>query len=216
MIENRKNLLLFTFFGLLGSFLMFCGDMILYFEKVSGANYNSIAKMSTVPLKRVMLGGLMGPLSAIFSVAGAYVFYLIFSSVNKLLAKLSFLSLSSFFIFAGSYHAVFANLGFVGRLIEPYRTMHIKIVLHYLSLIYKFAFVFGLLWTIIFVALVFLKKSLLPGWIVLFTPTLWILLAPVFKNLIPYPLGGIIYGGWINLTFVVFYSVLLVYFYKKS
>ena len=34
--------------GILGSALMFTGDMLLYYEQVSGTDYDSIARMSEV------------------------------------------------------------------------------------------------------------------------------------------------------------------------
>jgi hypothetical protein len=103
------------------------------------------------------------------------------------------------------YHAVFATYGFAARLPEPMRTEHIAFVRQYLSLIHRIDYVIGIIWTILFIYLTLLKKSILPIWLIFFTPTLIILIQPVFKNYIPYPLGTIIYGGWFNLSFILFF-----------
>jgi hypothetical protein len=195
---------------------MFSGDMLFYYEKVSGANYNCIVKMSTMPVERLFAGGIMGPLSTIFSIIGAYLFYIVFRSINKTLAKSSFVLLASFFVFAGAYHAVFTNLGFIGRLQEPFRSQQLKIVSRFLNTIYSFDFTIGVLWTLIFLYLIIFKKTKFPEWIVLFTPTLLILLGNAVQNFIPYPLGAIIYGGWINLSFVLFYFICFIYFSKNN
>ncbi len=216
MKYNRNILLLFSFFGFFGSFLMFCGDMLFYFERVSGANYNSIARMGQMPVKRLIAGGLMGPISAVFSIAGTYVFYILFKNYSERLARVCFLSLAAFFVFAAAYHSVFANLGFFAKLPIALRSNYLKMVKEYLDTIYIFNFALGLLWTLLFLFFVIFKKSILPRWLILFTPTLWILLAPYIKNSIPYPFGGVIYGGWINLSFGIFYFLIFLFFYSSK
>ena len=49
-----------------------------------------------------------------------------------------------------------------------------------------------------------------PIWMLLFTPTLLILLIQYLQDYIPYPLGAIIYGGWINVCFMLFFVLLCV------
>lgn len=203
---------IFSLFGLSGSLIMFTGDMLFYYEKVSGANYDSVARMSEIPVKRLFAGGIMGPLSTVFSIMGTYLFYIVFRSINKTLAKISVFSLSAFFVFASAYHSVFTNLGFAGRLPEPFRSRQLNIISRFLDTIYSFDFVFGLLWTIIFLYLILFKKTLFPKWFILFTPTILILLGDTIKGFIPYPLGAIIYGGWINLSFVLFYFICFICF----
>ncbi len=69
-----NKLQLFSLSGVLGSLLMFSGDMILYYEPVSGAEYNSVAVMSAMPIERLIAGGLIGPFASIFSIIGGYIF----------------------------------------------------------------------------------------------------------------------------------------------
>jgi len=116
MKKNTFKLILLS--GIVGSLLMFLGDMLLYYEPVSGLDYNSVARMGTMPIERLIAGGLIGPFASIFSIIGAYLFYMIFKSANKILAKFLFISFAIMFVFAGTYHAMFPNYGFIGRLPE--------------------------------------------------------------------------------------------------
>lgn len=77
-------------------------------------------------------------------------------------------------------------------------------------------FVSGTVWTILLFYLVIFKKSQYPIWMLLFTPTILVLLSCVIKNHIPYPLGAIIYGGWKNLCFTLFFLVCILYFKKHK
>ena len=62
--------------GLIGALLMFCGDMTLYFDKddyVQDGTINPIIDiMKKLPPKRVMLGGLIGPVAAFLYCIGFY------------------------------------------------------------------------------------------------------------------------------------------------
>ena len=213
---NIKNLQFLTLFGILGSLLMFTGDMLLYYEPVSGLNYNSTSRMSTMPIQRLIAGGIMGPIASIFSIIGCYFFFVVFRSVNKLLAKFLFVSFAVLFVFAGSYHAMFPNLGFIGRLPELLQAQQLIYIRTYLNKMNTLIYIFGTIGTLLLFYLVIFKKSHFPKWMLLFTPTLLILLASLVKNYIPYPFGAIVYGGWINLCFVLFFTICLIYFSKTS
>lgn len=210
-----NKLQLLSLSGILGSVLMFSGDMLLYYEPVSGHDYNSAARMSTMPIERLIAGGLIGPVASIFSILSGYLFYLIFRSVNKFLAKVLFVFFAILFVFAGSYHAMFPNLGFIGRLPESLQSQQLLFIRTYLKSIYTLIYICGTFWTLILFYLVIFKKSLYPIWMLLFTPTLLILLSSLVKNYIPYPLGAIIYGGWINLCFILFFSACFLHLSRK-
>jgi hypothetical protein len=210
-----NKLQLLSLSGILGSVLMFSGDMLLYYEPVSGLSYNSTAKMGTMPIERLIAGGLIGPVASIFSIISGYLFYLIFRSVNKFLAKVLFVCFAILFVFAGSYHAMFPNLGFIGRLPESLQPQQLSFIRTYLKSIITLIYICGTFWTLILFYLVIFKKSLYSVWMLLFTPTLLILLSSLVKNYIPYPLGAVIYGGWINLCFLLFFCVCFLHFSRK-
>lgn len=211
---NKLQLLAIS--GIFGSLLMFTGDMLLYYEAVSGLDYDSIARMSTMPINRLMAGGFIGSFASVFSIMGAYLFYLVFRPVNKLLASIMFFCFSFLFIVAGTYHAMFPYFGFVGRLPEELQGQQIQFIKTYLTYINMVIYLAGTIWTLLLFYLVIFKKTLYPVWMLFFTPTLLILLAGIIKNYVPYPLGAIIYGGWINLCFMLFFSVCLFQFRRKK
>jgi len=200
-----NKLKLYSLSGLLGGLIMFAGDQLFYFQKISGATYNSTPRMGEMPIERLVTGGILGPVAAIFYIIGAYYLYEVFKKESKLLAQASFALLAVFLLFAGAYHAVFATYGFAARLPENLNTEHVAFVTQYLAAIHSVDYVIGIIWTIVFLWLLLFKKSGLPKWLAFFTPTLIILLQPFFKDYIPYPLGTIIYGGWFNLSFVLFF-----------
>lgn len=213
---KTKELQLLTLFGILGSLLMFTGDMLLYYEPVSGLDYNSTSRMSTMPIQRLIAGGIIGPVASIFSIIGCYFFFVIFKSVNKFLAKFLFASFAILFVFAGSYHAMFPNLGFIGRLPESLQSQQLIYIRTYLNQINTLIYIFGTIGTFILFYLVIFKKTLFPKWMLLFTPTILILFASLIKNYIPYPFGAIVYGGWINLCFMLFFTICLLHFSRMS
>jgi len=191
---------------------MFTGDMLLYYEPVSGIDYDSTSRMSGMPIERLIAGGLIGPVASIFSITGGYLFYMIFKPVNKILAILLFVSFAILFVFAGNYHAMFPNLGFIGRLPESLQPQQLIFVRTYLRSINTLIYFSGIFWTGILFYLVIFKKTQYPKWMLLFTPTLLILLSSLIKSSIPYPFGAIVYGGWINLCFMLFFIVCFLYF----
>ena len=202
--------------GIFGSLLMFTGDMLLYYEPVSGLEYDSVAVMSTMPIKRLIAGGLIGPIAAVFSIIGGYLFYIVFRSANTILAKILFACFAIMFVVAGTYHAMYPNFGFIGRLPESLQAEQLLFIRAYLKSINTVAYACGTLFTLLLFYLVIFKKSIYQVWMLLFTPTLLILLAKTIKNYVPYPLGAVVYGGWINLCFMLFFIVCFIHFSRRN
>ena len=211
-----NKLQLLSLSGILGSLLMFTGDMLLYYEPVSGLEYDSVSVMGTMSIERLIAGGLIGPIASVFSIIGGYLFYIVFRSANKILAKVLFACFAILFVFAGTYHALFPNFGFIGRLPESLQIEQLLFIRAYLKSINTVVYTCGSLFTLLLFYLVIFKKSIYPVWMLLFTPTLLILLAKTVKNYIPYPLGAIVYGGWINLCFMLFFIVCFIHFRRKN
>lgn len=206
----------FSLLGLLGALLMFTGDMFLYYEPVSGPDYNSIAKMSTQPFNYLFTGGILGPIASIFYILGGLLFYVVFKPVNKTLASILFALFAIVYVFAGTYHASFPNYGFVGRLPVEFQSQQFNYIHDYLGVIYNIMFYCLILWTILLFYLVLFKKSVYPKWLLILTPTFFVLLSGTIKSITPYPLGAIIYGGWLNISYIIFFAITLIYFSRKK
>jgi len=206
----------FSLLGLLGALLMFTGDMFLYYEPVSGQNYNSIAKMTIQPIKYLTIGGIIGPIASIFYILGGLLFYLVFKPINKVFASILFVLFGIVYMFAGTYHASFPNYGFVGRLPIEFQSQQIGYIRDYLGAMYNIMFYCSILWTILLFYLVLFKKSIYPKWLLIFTPTLLTFFSTYIKSVTPYPYGAILYGGWLNISYVIFFAISLVYFSRKK
>lgn len=207
---------LFSLFGILGALMMFTGDMLLYYEPVSGPDYNSILRMSTMPINRLIAGGLIGPIASIFFILGGYLFYILFKPINKLFASILFALFAIIYILAGTYHSMFPNFGFVGRLSADLQPQQLDYIHRYLDIIYSIMLYLGIIWTALLFYLVIFKKSLYPKWLLIFTPTILVLLSGTIRSITPYPLGAIIYGGWLNLSYLIFFTVSLIHFRRKE
>ncbi len=201
--------------GILGAILMFIGDMFLYGGFYSGSEYYEYSRriMGEIPLLRLMIGGAIGPIASILYAIGFWQIYLAIKSAGKVLASISFSGFAVMSIIAGSYHSGFVNTGLILRArasIQQCDLESVKILLgqsiDYLHFLYNMMFVFGTIGTIIFMFTIIFRKTYYPKWIILFTPTL-LLLTSSIAAYIPSPFGGIIYGGYINLIFLLFFCV---------
>ena len=61
-----KKLRLTGYAGITGSLLMYTGDMLLYFttQPIPDREKDLLLSMGTVPLERLIAGGIIGPLAA--------------------------------------------------------------------------------------------------------------------------------------------------------
>ena len=105
--------------GLLGSFLMFLGDMILYYDPNDYDGRDTINSiigiMKNVSTKRLYLGGLLGPISAFIYCIGFY--HIVLSCQENYLSLACFVFLINIFgmILGGAYHIQCAYLGLLSR-----------------------------------------------------------------------------------------------------
>ena len=105
--------------GLFGSFLMFLGDMTLYYDPndYDGKDTinNIIGIMKNVSIKRLYLGGLLGPICAFIYCIGFY--HIVLAAQEKYLNAAWFVFLINIFgmILGGTYHIQCAYLGLLSR-----------------------------------------------------------------------------------------------------
>ncbi|MDO4701257.1 MAG: hypothetical protein Q4A47_01390 [Erysipelotrichaceae bacterium] len=208
------NLIIITMcIGLLGAFFMFLGDMSLYYDKdgfdVTNAQASIIEIMKKVGTKRLYIGGLLGPLSAFLYVFGYY-HILLFTRVEYgLLAFICFLVLCLGIVFAAAYHSQCANLGLIGRC-EHIPSM--QETLNYTNLQKKFVFTFLGIGNLLLAILIGLGYTILPQWMILFSPLAWMFWLPLLNKL-PKKLHIILVGGWFNLVSVLYYGSALITFF---
>ena len=109
-------------------------------------------------------------------------------------------------IAGGAYHSHCVYLGLLG---ESEQRKDLDIVLSYfqkLSILLYLGEGLGLLFLII---LIVIGKTVLPMWMALLSPGILFLLRPLARKL-PKGLHMIIYGGFTNIIFVIYYLILLI------
>lgn len=197
--------------GLLAGILMFCGDMLLYYDQkdyVSDGTFNSIIEiMKNISTKRLYAGGMIGPIAAFLYCVGYYHIVLIFNNEIFILAIVCFLILCMAIIIGGAYHSHCAYLGLIGKL-DDEKAM--DVVITYFSLINKVCFIFQIIGLFMLFLSIILGWTVLPKFFAVVTPGMLYLLLPLMRKL-PKGIHIIICGGWSNLIFIIYYAVLLIY-----
>ena len=196
--------------GLLGALLMFCGDMILYFDKndyeQNGTLQPIIDIMKKLPKIRVMIGGWIGPIAAVLYCIGFYHIVLIAEETYHTIAFIAFLLACLGIIAGGAYHSHCAYLGLLG---QDEQKEDLKIVMSYFQKLPIILYGGEGLGLLILLFLVVTGKTILPAWMAVLTPGVLFLLKPLARKL-PKGLHMVICGGFSNLIFVVYYLVMLV------
>ena len=198
--------------GLLGSFLMFLGDMTLYYDPndYDGEDTinNIIGIMKNVSIKKLYIGGLLGPICAFIYCIGF--FHIVLDIQEKYLTIGWFVFLINVFgmILGGAYHIKCAYLGLLSRYENKGAFDEF---LKFLKLQAKIVFVTMGLGNIGIAILMLLGFTVFPRWQVLFTPIFLIILTPLAERL-PKGVHMIIRGGWFNLLYFIYYFSLLISF----
>ena len=197
--------------GLLAGLLMFCGDMLLYYDSrdyVSNGSFGSIIEiMKNVSEKRLYAGGIIGPIAAFLYCIGYYHIICMVNQNVMIFAFVCFLCCCMGIIIGGAYHSHCAYLGLLGKL-ETEESVNVAI--KYFTFINRISFLFqviGLLGLFICVVMGWTK---LPQIFAVITPGILYLLLPIIRKL-PKGLHIVIYGGWSNFIFVIYYTIVLTY-----
>ncbi|MDO4753819.1 MAG: hypothetical protein Q4A41_02325 [Bacillota bacterium] len=196
--------------GLGGAVLMLLGDMILYFDR---GDYDSskgadaiVEIMKKVSRKRLYIGGLLGPVSAVLYCVGYYHIVLVANAEYSLLAWIAFFLCCTGIVCGGAFHSQCANLGLIGRHEELPQLEEIK---NHLAFQKLFLMGFTALGNLLLIALILLGFTMLPRWAILFTPPVLLLLTPLVNRL-PKGIHMVIGGGWTNMITVIYYAAVIV------
>ena len=186
---------------------MYIGDMLLYFttQPIPDREKDLLLSMGTVPLERLVAGGIIGPLAAVLYIIGFYHLFLRVKKERRKTACWMLASLSVSIIVGGAYHAFFPAFGIVSSQGHP------EIIDHFLSYIGRLGgfsfFLMGIGW-LLFSVLVLQKQTSFPHWTVIVTPLITLWLNFLWKML-PQPFLLLIAGGWNNLVYTLIFAVSL-------
>ena len=204
------NIFLTLIIGLMGALLMFCGDMLLYYDKNdfehNGTLQPIINIMKQLPKMRVMIGGWIGPVAAFLYCIGFYHIVLITQDAYHTVAFAAFIMACMGIIAGGAYHSHCAYLGLLG---QDEQKDDLKIVMAYFQKLPLILYVGEGIGLLILLILIAAGKTILPMWMVVLSPGVLFLLRPLARKL-PKGIHMIVSGGFSNLIFVVYYLVMIV------
>ncbi len=196
--------------GFFGALMMFCGDMILYFDKNDYENNGTLDPiiniMKRLPKIRVMIGGWIGPVAAFLYCIGFYHIVLIANTSYYALAFAAFLLSCMGIIAGGAYHSHCAYLGLLGQ--EEQRK-DLEIVLEYFQKIPIVLYLGEGSGLLILFFLIATGKTIFPIWMAIFSPGILFLLKPLTRKL-PKGLHMVLAGGFTNIIFIVYYLIAMI------
>ena len=196
--------------GLLGSFLMLLGDMILYYDSndYDGKDTinNIIGIMKNVSIKRLYIGGLLGPICAFIYCIGF--FHIVLGIQERYLTIGWFVFLINVFgmILGGTYHIQCAYLGLLSRYENKGAFDEF---LKFLKFQAKIVFGIMTIANITLILIILFGFTVFPRWQALFTPMFLLILTPLTGRL-PKGIHMIIRGGWLNIIYFIYYLTLLI------
>ena len=198
-------------FGLIGlgaALLMFVGDMCLYGHLGSGGDAISRIVIANESDTRIVVGGFIGPIAAILYSVGFFSVYFMISPRSRMLAIVIAGGAAAMMVIGGAFHAMWSIRAFLiktGLSSGDYQALYNQIK-DYTLLFYNTTFAGAEVVSVFLLFVVLSGRSLYPRWSVVVNPGILFLLRPL-ADLIPAPLGAIVSGGYLNLVFVVFFSV---------
>jgi hypothetical protein len=201
--------------GFVGSAMYLAGDMLFYGAFRSGSDFHPYQLMAGHSATRLIAGGLLGPIASLFSAFGMLLFYLTLKPGSRRLACTASALLAAMILFGGSYHALYTVLGFASQASNGGLPI-LQEVTSLRNAIGWPLYICGIAGSLITYWLTLARETLFPRWLLLLLPTTLSLASTAFPKVfhsIPAPLGGIILGGWINGTFVVFFAACVLVFW---
>lgn len=197
--------------GLAAALTMFCGDMLLYFTKgpfeMDGTLKPYAGIMKRLPVWRLRLGGVLGPIAAFLYCIGF--FQITLAAVpgweGPALALTLLCALG--IIIGGAYHSQFAYFGLLGKVADEEGEV-MPVVIKNVSFLSSLSIGVLAVGVLLLAVLIGIGKTHYPRWFVLGTPAALYFLNLLWAKL-PQPFRCILSGGWYNLMFAVYFLLAL-------
>ena len=196
--------------GLFGSFLMFLGDMTLYYDRNDYSNKDTMGSiagiMKNLSIKRLYLGGILGPIGAFIYCIGFY--HIVLSCRENYLTFGWIIFLINIFgmILGGAYHMQCAYLGLLSRYENNGAFDEFLKFLKFQAIVVFSIMGLGNIGIATFILGGFTVFPTCQGFL---TPIFFALLTPLVRRL-PKGLHMVICGGWLNIIYFIYYLSLLI------
>ena len=197
--------------GLVGSLVMFAGDMLLYFTPgaydMDGTLRPYARIMRDLPEGRVRAGGVLGPVAAFLYVVGFAGLPLLAEGDLAWLAWLTAGLLSFALICGGAYHTQYPYLAIAARTEDD---SLIEQVAGNIMALQRLATVPMYAAFVLFGIAVVAGQMALPPWSAVLTPLVTSFLGLAWLR-VPQPARCVLFGGWSNLVFTIMFAMMLAF-----
>lgn len=213
---SHKTAIWFGIAGILGSIILFAGDMLFYYNGDSGDYIINIGNTSP---NRLMASGITALISAWLYTLGAGQVYYAFQPAKRWARLSVFFAFASVMITYGIVHAAYVAIG--TSAINAIELGHDPYVLSKLAVdineaIRLFAYPSFAIFTLVFIPAVWKKTTHYPRWMILCIPAIPFLFADFINNTLQGSLRIIIAGGYLNLMLLLFFSASTIALWNKT
>ena len=192
--------------GILGSVILFIGDMLLYYN---GSNTSLVANMAKVSNERIVISGLCALLSAwLYTFASGQLYYA-FQPAKKMMQLTAVFSFMAIMIAYGVVHAAYIaiatsakNAAQQGLALESFTDLAFAAN----NALRLMAYIPFAIFTLVFIYAVWNKSTHYPRWMLLFCPIIPFLLNDFIISDLDGKIYTIIAGGYLNLILLLFFS----------
>ncbi len=205
-IISKKTAILLGVSGVLGSFVLFAGDMLFYYK---GSQTDIIANMASSSDERIILSGACALIAGWLYIFASGQIYYAFQPAKKWIRLTLFATFAmimiSYAVIHGAYVAIATsakNAVEVGMNPDLFTALAISANDLLRNITY---FPFGI-FTLLFIPTVWMKKTYYPRWIIFFSPVIPFLLNDTIVKNLKGGLKIIIGGGYLNLILSVFFT----------
>jgi hypothetical protein len=197
--------------GLAGALLFFAGDMCFYgyFGPGDGFAAGALKTVQQDSVRRLFVGGLIGPVAACMCMIGFWHVYLNVKPHSRVLGRLMLAAFLMFMVGGSAVHTLWAAKGIAIKYCTGKNSNCADVLAaakSYWTLAYNLSAVPGYFGAALLGYLVIFKKTLYPRWTVAANPAL-VFLFSFGATFAPAPIGSILVGGSANLSIAVFFLV---------
>jgi hypothetical protein len=191
--------------GILGSLILFAGDMLFYYN---GDQTDLLTNMAAVSSERIIISGVFALLAAWLYAAGSGQIYYAFQPEKTWIRWVVFLSFVMIVIAYGVIHGAYVAIATSARNavelgLPPEKSSELAIIVN--QAMRNMVYAPFLVFTVGFTFSVWLKRTYYPRWMLLFSPIVPFLLQGVIVGNVDGKMKTIIGGGYLNLILLLFF-----------
>ncbi len=192
--------------GIFGGLTLFAGDMLFYYDPI---NTNLRENMGNASGFRIITSGLAALIATWFYMLGLVQVYFALKPTKAVLRNIILICFGAILTAYGVIHGAYIAIATSAKLaiqnnLDINDSVNLATEANDILRLVIYP-IFGLL-SILFITQVWKRKTLYPRWIILFFPLIPFLMQRFICNNLSGDIWIIIYGGYLNLILVVFFT----------